>query len=270
MKSLTRLKPSIFIVGAQKAGTTTLQSLLAKHPVIAIPEEKELAFFNRDEEYEKGVGYYLSRCPEKAFFRKSYTVDATPDYLPDERCAARIQTFAPDAKILMVLREPVERAYSAWNMYRRMLQDKPQIIFDRLATADAEVQAYWRPYLERGLWISFEECVEQELNPTAGPLPDCIRRGLYAEQVKRYLDVFGAEQVKMIRFSDLTQNTDQVMVEVTRFLHLQEFNWAAVNSTSRNRGQYVSPLSDELKAKIKDFYRASNAAVFAMTGWKGY
>jgi hypothetical protein len=266
----SHLKPSIFIVGAQKAGTTMLQGLVAKNPSIKPPKEKEIAFFTRSYSYDQGVEHYLKQFPKRRLFRQFKTFDATPNYLSSPECAGRIHALFPKAKILIVLRDPVDRAYSAWNMYRRMVREKTPIFMERQEHAEPAVKAYWQPYLSRGEWISFEECVDAELNDQAPVRPDCVRRGLYADQVQRYLDWFGPAQVHLMRFSDLKNNTEALLNDVFSFLGLDPMAFPEENRQRMNKGRYDSGISPELQKRLEAYYESSNRKVFDLTGWSGY
>lgn len=115
-----RMRPVLVVIGAQKAGTSALYKMLCSHPKAAPPMEKELSFFSREEHYAKGIGHYRSLFPPvplKSFGH--FTFEASPSYLfHAERAAPRIARHLPGTTCLAVLRDPVHRAYSAWNMCR--------------------------------------------------------------------------------------------------------------------------------------------------------
>jgi len=262
--------PSIFIVGAQKAGTTSLQALLIRHSDVIAPRTKELAFFNRDPEYTLGADHYMRQFPIGHVFRRhKVTLDATPAYLYTPACAQRIYNFNPDARIVILLRDPVDRAFSAWNMYRNMVQSNSPVLRRRLRRANAEVRRYWQGFLDAGQWISFAECIEQELAPANADsvLPDCIRRGLYADQLDRYFDLFFSDQILLIRYSDFVNETRRTVQRVADFLQLRSFRWERMNYKQRNKGQYESKLTPSDRQSLETFFQASNARVFERTGW---
>jgi len=112
--------PSFLIIGAQKCGTTALHSYLSLHPQIAGSNPKELHFFNSDYNYSKGVAYYeslLSNLNEKLI-----KFEASPSYLVNPFAAARIYNYNPAVRLIVLLRNPIERAFSAWNMYKKRYQ----------------------------------------------------------------------------------------------------------------------------------------------------
>ncbi|MGZ8918140.1 MAG: sulfotransferase family protein [Methylobacter sp.] len=108
--------PNFMIIGAQKAGTTALYEYLSRHPQIQPTKVKELHYFNCEARYKNGIEFYRS------FFQldteSKLLFDASPGYLNNANAPKRIYAHNPNVKIIILLRDPVERAYSAWNMYK--------------------------------------------------------------------------------------------------------------------------------------------------------
>lgn len=148
--------PDLLIVGAQKAGTTALFNYLDARPGFVGAQRKELRFFNRDERYARGVEWY------EQFFdarRPGVKFEATPEYLYHPAVPERIHAHYPDVRIVMLLREPVARAYSAWNMYRHWADTG----FMPLALWQSRHDnPLYRLFFEREP-PSFEEYVEHEM-----------------------------------------------------------------------------------------------------------
>lgn len=113
-------EPHFFVIGTQKGGTTALFYSLKSHPDIIAPiRRKEVHFFDTIEE----LTVSNSRAYQREFYPDWYrnnrmAFDATPKYLYDARCPELIHTYAPDAKLILLLREPVSRAFSHWTMAR--------------------------------------------------------------------------------------------------------------------------------------------------------
>jgi len=211
-----------FIVGAQKCGTGSLHHYLTQHPAIAGTPGKELQYFHKDINYNKGKNWYLSHFP--LWNRHRIALESTPAYLYVPVAAERIHHFDPSAKIIIVLRDPVARAFSAFNMYAQMYGEKHWL--SRLATTSPEVRAFYESiargeqqpdinaFLERELFIEDQGLTDRE--------PALIRRGLYAAQVKRYIDLFGPEQVIVIFSKELSINSGAVVNRVFNFLELHQ------------------------------------------------
>ncbi len=171
----------LFCVGAQKAGTTTLHDTLAGHPDIYLPAQKETHFFARDERFARGVDYYHAE----------YFADVRPDqlagevdpeylYFPD--AGGRIRDYAPDAHIVVLLRDPVDRAYSHYLMSVRRG-------FERYAFEEAVAREPGR--LEMG---EFERIHFSYVD-----------RSRYAAQLRRYEALFPRQQIMYLFLEDLVR-----------------------------------------------------------------
>ena len=107
--------PTFLVIGAPRSGTTWIARNLREHPEICLSKKKELHFFDRDENYERGIAYYESfftRCSEQ----QHAIGEATPDYIHVPVAAKRIKEHLPHAKLIVSLRNPRDRVYSRdWN-----------------------------------------------------------------------------------------------------------------------------------------------------------
>lgn len=151
--------PSVFVLGAQKSGTTTVADLLAAQPEIFVPSIKETYFFCDETLWAKGTDWFRQEFYATAAARNAQvTCDATPFYLASPAALDRLATFAgPDARFVAVLRDPVTRAYSAYWHQRRLgnedlsfeaaLEAEPA----RIAAAHERGGRWWRhAYAEVG------------------------------------------------------------------------------------------------------------------------
>jgi hypothetical protein len=191
--------PNLFIVGAAKAGTTSLHGYLSEHPEVFMSERKEphyFASFTMRGEFDNFMPPVRDVEAYQRLFvgseGRKVAGEASPSYLCDVDAARRIKAAIPQAKIIISLRNPVERAYSEYLMAFHAGQEK--LSFDDALVADAR--------REKGWGTSFQY----------------VERGLYADQVQRYLDVFGRANVLTILFEELIRDTPKVMAEVAQFL----------------------------------------------------
>ncbi|MGH7589624.1 MAG: sulfotransferase [Gemmatimonadota bacterium] len=189
--------PDFFLVGAAKSGTTSLFRYLAQHPSIFVPWKKEPNYF-ADPTVHGGGEYntldaYLrlyQDCP-----RDVRAGDGSASYLPSRSSAARIKDVRPDARILVVLRNPVDRAYSH----------------------------YWHQRVRFTEEMSFEDAIEDEPRRIEQGRPYgflYVRTGLYHEQVARFVDLFGS-QVRIHLFDDLRSDPDTLFRDVLSFLGVE-------------------------------------------------
>jgi hypothetical protein len=184
-----RLMPSVIIVGAQKAGTSALFKMLALHPKIIPPAEKEITFFGNDEHYGRGLEHYRDQLPLRPARGTGWiTLDATPNYLYRPEAAKRIRKHLPHALIIAILRDPVKRAYSDWNMFHQFKDSKRHgMLYDPR---------------------SFEEAMTAEL---AAPTPfGYLARGCYADQLARYFELFGRDRVMVFAYPEFKRDPRSV------------------------------------------------------------
>jgi hypothetical protein len=154
--------PNFFVIGATKAGTTSLNAYLAQHPQVFMPAFKELGFFQIDDEYAQGFAYLARRHYAQAE-RFGARGDATPTYLYNEFVAERIQRTLPESshRFIVLLREPVRRAYSAY-LHMVRLRLERETFEDALELEDSRVRrdvhrSYSHAYLTAGRYDHFLE-----------------------------------------------------------------------------------------------------------------
>jgi hypothetical protein len=192
--------PNFFIVGAAKAGTTSLHAYLSSHPQVfmsALKEPHYFADFEVSPELDNFLPVIRRRSDYHELFKNSdgYVAvgEASPSYLCDPAAAERIKSAIPTAKIIISLRNPVERAYSHYLMdFNRGSETLP-----------------------------FEEALEFDLARQEkgwGKSPQYVELGLYANQVKSFLQEFGRDQVLIVLFEDLVRDTRGTMRGIARFL----------------------------------------------------
>jgi hypothetical protein len=169
--------PNCVGIGAQRAATTWIYSCLREHPEIFVPAKKELHFF--DVHYDEGLAWY------EAYFEGSdgykAVAEVTPSYLCIESAIPRMAEILPEARLFAVLREPVQRAYSAY----KLLHEK-----------------------YRGL--SFREACEDS--------DYLIRYGLYAGQIERLFRYYPRERVKILIYDDITRAPGRALADLFAFL----------------------------------------------------
>jgi hypothetical protein len=214
--------PNLYIVGAAKSATTYTASVLSASPDIFCPEPKELHYFaskyisdplRRNDPF-KSYDEYIIRDNEKylAFFNDagqySFQLDASPSNLYYEGCAADIKAISPDARIIILLRNPVDRAFSQYKMNVRLGKEK----------------------------LSFEEALKAE-NERIGSgffmATAYLKAGHYCNSVQEYLDVFGTGNVHIVLFDEIVINEKATFDEIFSFLDI-EFKDSFLNFGDRH------------------------------------
>lgn len=187
-------------------------------------------------------------------------------YLP--HVVPQIHEAFPDIKLIVVLRNPVERAFSAWNHYRVKFEKGGH---NNMAKSQQMPWDYIYEYFYRGRseMPSFRECVDIELRMIEegkGFEPAILRRGLYLEQLERIWSYYPVDNVKIVGFKDLTQNTLHTLNEICKFVGVDSIEWKYLNSQPRNSHGYKETLSAEDKAFLDSFYFEENNKLMQKIG----
>jgi hypothetical protein len=194
---------NFLIVGAAKAGTTTLVGYLKQHPQIFMPEDelyKEPAFFSRKGE-RMGIDKYL-RLFDGAKPENKMIGEGSTAYLTDKVSAKRIYTYNPNMKIILILRNPIKRAYSLYNW---MVQEGYEYAknFENallLEKTRKNKQSFFQPeYYWNYMYFS---------------------SGLYYEQVKRYLTEFNPNNILILIFEEMIKDTKSTFKNICEFLNV--------------------------------------------------
>lgn len=189
--------PNFLCVGAQKAATTTFYKILGQHPDICLPSVKEVHFFDDDDNFGKGLFWY-----ENVFQCNGEKVigEITPEYMYFDYVPERIhKTLGGDVKLIFILRNPADRAYSHYSMERaRGIETKG---FEKAVALEPE--RIKKGYFEQ-MHYSY------------------ISRGLYATQIKRFLERFAAENMLFLIFeNDWLENREKTFKRVFEFLGIR-------------------------------------------------
>jgi sulfotransferase family protein len=209
-------RPSFFLLGASKAGTTSLHYYLAQHPDILMSDPKEPPFFRL--EYERGPDWYW-RTYFRRYAGQRAAGDGAPQNLHLPFVAPRIAATAPEARLVVVCRHPVERAVSAWRHNVRLGVEPlpfPAAVEKNLRRLDQG------DTLERDDSVRrYQEIGSREAN--AGlqrAYGFYVEPGLYAQHLERYRSLFGADRLLVLFFDDLVNDPSAVTARVVAFLGL--------------------------------------------------
>lgn len=246
-----RALPGILVLGAIKAGTSSLFRWLVQHPQVAPPAtgKKELRFF--DTNYQRGVGWYRAQFPLAAKLaeggyrgieRGARCIDATPNYLFHPLAPERAARVVPEARMLVLLRNPVDRALSHYAMNVRIgLEDLP--LGEALA-AEADRIAPSLEHIRAG-------GTSKELLPYE--LFSYVSRGFYAEQLRRWYDVFPREQLLVLRSEDLFADPPAVGAQIVAFFGLDPWSGAPFPTRNADIEPEVTPdLRRSLEARFAE------------------
>src|SRR3989440_2961216 len=202
-------KLDFLVLGAQKSGTTALNYYLKRHPRIALPVKKELHFFDNDELF---AGGNVSYEPLYEMFRParpgSIAGENTPIYLYWRPALPRIRDYNPAMKFIVILRNPIERAFSQWNMQRTRGIEP----FDFLDAVAAEPRR-------------IAESAPKQLRKFS-----YVDRGRYAEQLERAFRLFPRERFLVIKYEEFRARHREMVEAALRLLHLSPEPFRAVEA----------------------------------------
>jgi len=196
--------PNFIIVGAPKAGTTSLYHYLTEHPQVFMSTPKEINFFSREEIEAQGLFYNDFKAKNLNEYEKLFASvtdekavgEASVSYLFYPGVPAKIKEILPDVKIIILLRDPVERGFSHYLMdYKLGLVDIPYREIIHKTNNHKNQNLYYQQYVELGF---------------------------YYEQVKRYLDLFGHEKVKIYFQEDLRTDSKNTILDLYEFLGIDK------------------------------------------------
>jgi hypothetical protein len=184
--------PDFLVIGGQKCGTTSVHSYLRGYDCFHFPERKELHFFDdwhrsqQPEAYNSYIANFAGARDDQL------SGEATPDYLARRFAPSRIAERLPDVRLVAILRNPVDRAYSAYWHARRVGK-----IPRRMA---------------------FEESIERDSRNAGAPWTDTVGGGCYFTHLERYLRYFDREQLFVTTFDELLEQPGETMADLVAFL----------------------------------------------------
>lgn len=209
--------PNLFLLGAAKCGTTTLHACLDDMPDVCMSRPKEPHFF--EAEFERGLDFYqrqyFAHWQGEPVIGEARHRNLYLPYVPE-----RIHQTNPDARLVVLVRDPVERACSHW--YHYYWQQRETLSFREAIQVDwARIQQGLRGDTpEEMAEYSRHLSPDERGNTGYGIYRTYIDTGYYHEQIRRYLALFPASQLRVILFEDLISRPEQVLADLVEFLGL--------------------------------------------------
>jgi hypothetical protein len=257
LTSPLRVLPDFLIIGAQKAGTTSLFQTLSSHPGIAGAAGKEVHFF--DYNFQRGERWYRAHFPTvlaRWSGRFKLAGEASPFYVFHPLTPARVAQFAPQAKLIVLLRHPVERAYSHYHHQVR-LGLEPLTFVEALDQEAERLIGEFEKLLADATYYSFNY---QNYSYLA--------RGMYADQLTRWFRFFPRYQFLILKSEDYYADPEPVVARVLEFLDLPA--GPPLPTHAVNTGDY-EPLKPALREALVDFFAPHNERLYDLLdrdfGW---
>lgn len=236
-------KVNFLVIGAQKAGTTALDHYLRQHPDIGMADVKEVHYFDDEEVFAhapKDHAAYEAHFPDA----KRFHGETTPIYLWWKPACERIHRYNPRMKLIAVLRDPVERAFSQWNMeFNRG---------DETRDFRSAIQA---------------ELEQRKVDPERQHrVFSYLSRGFYSEQIEHFQQTFDPHQLLFLKFEDLRTDPRAQLTKI--FDHIgaspEGLHLAPIEL---NRGTYSAPLDIGPRRELLELFAKDIRKVEELLGW---
>lgn len=245
-----RTIPDFLIIGAQRAGTTSLYSYLTEHPRIASAKKKEVHFFDR--RYTHGPRWYRRQFPWWLRLRPEVvTGEASPYYIFHPAVPQRVHDVCPDVKLIVLLRDPVDRAYSHYQLIRR--RGREDLSFDEAIRAEPARLAGEE---EKLLDPSYHSFNHQHLS--------YVSRGFYIDQILAWTRYFPLQRFLFLKSERFYEDPTTTLHKVFAFVGVQPIDLATYEV--HQRGAYTDDMPPETRASLRDLYAPHNQRLYELLG----
>ena len=230
--------PDFAIIGAPKCGTTFLYYLLAKHPFVRPAAFKEVHYF--DLLYDKGTQWYRRCFPAPGTQdeqKTTITGEATPGYLSHPQAPHRMAHIVPQARLIALLRNPIDRIYSGYHFFG-----------SRRGRDTSEFERYAKSALE-------------------DPSRRVLSQGIYVEQLLRWSEYFPREQMLVLKSEEFFEDPRGTLGEVLGFLGLPGWEPEAEElGEKRNKGPYEEGMGEETRRRLEEYFEPYNRRLYEYLG----
>lgn len=254
-----RMEPSFASIGAVRSGTSFLSAYILQHPHVVLPLSKEIFFTNT---MRALMAYFPTRAAERAALRRNggaVTGYCTP-VMPDPLWIFLIKAMFPDIRIICILRDPVERAFSHWRWDRKR--------FLRLKAKDP----YWKGFPDFKTFIEAEKASIRgggmEPQAFSGMRAGYLRHGIYAPFMRLLFEQFGRDRIFIVNAAEFFQDPASTAKEIYAFLGLPQVEPLLIEE--RNSGP-SGELDDGAREDLAAFFQPYNEELYALLdkdfGW---
>ena len=241
--------PDFLILGAQKAGTTALYAYLRRHPAITGPSWKEVSYFDRH--YARGPSWYRGNFPNLLRARGELVGEASPSYIFHPLGPERVKALVPEARLVALVRNPVDRALSHYH-HERALGREALSFEEALAAEDERLRGEEERMLADPRYFSSEWWSHTYQ-----------ARGRYAEQLERWLAVFPAEQLLIVPSDDLAADPAGTHARVLEFLGAPPHR---LDAYPRVYEREYEPMRPETRARLTAEFEEPNRRLYGLLG----
>jgi hypothetical protein len=250
--------PDFIIFGVSRSGTTSLYQYLARHPNIEPCVVKEPRFF--DMYYERGVNWYKMNFASKwqkfistkIKHKKFITGEASGAYLQNPHAPKRIYNLNPNMKLILLLRNPVDRAFSHY--IRKMKNGSEKLSFEEVIDQEQSRIEGEQEKMEKN---------EKYYSTTYHSLA-YITTGLYAIRLKRWLKYFSMNQILVLENGEFSRDPEKIYNQATEFLNLPKWKLAKYNKFSKQR--LSLEMNSKTREKLLEYCKPFNEDLYSLIG----
>ncbi len=244
--------PDFLIIGAQKSGTTFLYRMLGPHPHVRRANLKEIHYF--DHNFDKSLEWYKSHFPPPRNKNDQHTVtgEASPYYIAHSLAPERVAKTIPQAKLIALLRNPVDRAFSHYHFAVR--KGREHLSFEEALDAEEErLQAYReRISAKQGYW------------PAVPGRNSYLARGVYVDQIQKWHEFFDREQLLVLKSEDYFSDPPDTLKTALDFLELPA--WEPEFPPAVNKGGYKERMNPETREQLREYFEPHNQRLYEYLG----
>ncbi len=252
--SVIRVLPSFIIFGAPRCGTTSLYNYLIEHPAIVPALSKEIGFFELN--YYKGISWYklffptfLSKFQIKKEFRNEFiTGEATANYIHHPCVAERIKKNLPNVKLIVLLRNPVDRAYSQY--YKLVKLGREELSFeDAIAIEPERIKGETEKMIQNDDYYSLKY---HNFSYLSG--------GIYVDKLKKWFEIFPKEQILVLRSEDLYEKPSLIYETTLEYLNLRK--WKLKEYLKYNYYADQQKIGESIRKQLIEFFKPHNERLY--------
>ena len=251
-----RVLPDFLVIGAKRCGTTSLFYHLPEHPCISKSPHDNMGFFN--DNFHLGVNWYKSFFPTiftrnkiKSEFGNFLAFDVTTTYMEEESTANNVYQIKPNMKIIVILRNPVDRAYS---QYHLSLREK------------AEKRSFEDAMEENMNELNKESHERYEIKPKFSVEENnYLKKSLYAQQLRHWLNIFPMESMLILSTEEFESKQQVIYNKIFEFLNISQFE--VKNTEKMEKGSYPQ-MKSETRSLLLDYFRSHNNELFKLINKK--
>jgi hypothetical protein len=247
--------PDFVVIGAMRCGTSRFYKVFTKHSHVQRAAAKELHYFDQLERFERGIEWYR-RCfppPEQKDGQRTITGEATPMYLFDPLVPERMARAVPQTRLIVLLRNPVDRAYSHYHK--------------RVRESGQETPSFEETVEEELAWLNEGKIglSSQERRPEAGhgSRYNQLARGIYVDQLVRWRQFFDEEQMLVLKSEDFFKHTADILKQVQTFLGLPYKEIKLPPRQTKRKSTYeYEPMDPALRQQLEVFFEPHNRRLY--------